>query len=283
MAKNKKESKKFPIVSIIPTETIDSSNGRWYTQRKYKKESDKVYFPSVTTILNVLYKGEGFDRWLGNSLSYQHAMDYASEAAMVGTIVHGYCMRLLWGEPINTKDGFYDNHTDKTHDVDNRVNKRLVGFTKFIEDYDPVVVANEISLFNNQKYDKEYLFPYAGQADQVYYIDGKYILSDIKTGAEYPNHGLQLTAYKLIWDSLYPEYKIDEMWGLYLSNTWKTNPYKIKKYDFEPEIWITIYDLWLWGRSKKDMVPKLKKEIPTEFQLQQFQEKEKEDDNIQKD
>ena len=280
----KKNKIEFPLVSKIPTETLDLSNGRWYTQRNYKREADRAYFPSVTTILNVISKGDGFDRWLGNSLSYQHAMDYANEAAMVGTIVHGYCMRLLWGDSINTKDGFYDNHTDKTYDVDNRVNKRLMGFIKFIEEYDPVVVANELSLFNNVKSNKEYVFPYAGQVDQVYYIDGKYIMCDIKTGNEYNTHALQLSAYKLIWDSLYPDFKIDELWGLYLSNTWKTKPYKIKKYDFDPETWIATLDLWEWSRPKKDMKPKFRKEIQTEFEIKQFKNKENEDDNnVQKD
>lgn len=277
----KKNKLEFPIDSSIPTETLDLANGRWYTQRNYKKESDRAYFPSVTTILNVLHKGEGFDRWLGNSLSYKHAMDYANDAAVIGSIVHAYCMRLLWGESIDTKEGFYDNYTDKTYDVGDKVNKRLVGFTKFIEDLDPTVVANEISLFNNVKHEKEYIFPYAGQADQVYKIEDKYILCDIKTGGEYNTHSLQLTAYKLLWDSLYPELAIDEMWGLYLSDSWRTKPYKIKKYNFDPEAWITTYDMWLWSRPDSDKKPKFRKEIQTEFHLKQFTNKENKDDDVQ--
>ena len=161
--------------------------------------------------MKVIYKGEGYDRWLGNSLSYKHAMEYANEAATIGSIVHALCMRLLWGEKIDTEEGFYDDYTDTEYKLDDRVNKRLVGFCSFIDDYKPIVVANELSLFNDLKVDDNVLLPYAGQVDQVYKIDDKFIMCDIKTGGEYPTHGLQLTAYKLIWDSLFPEYKIDEL------------------------------------------------------------------------
>ena len=70
-------------------------NGRWYFP-KDKKDHLTFYFPSVTTILGVVDKGEGFHRWLGNSLSYDHAMDYGNAAAQVGSITHAYIMELLW-------------------------------------------------------------------------------------------------------------------------------------------------------------------------------------------
>ena len=257
----------FPLESKIPTETLDLSNGRFYSQRNVKKKSDKIYLPSVTTILKVINKGDGFDRWLGNSLSYKHAMDYANEAATIGSIVHALCMRLLWGESIDTTKGFYDEYTEKDHRLDNRVNKRLIGFCNFIEDLKPVVVANELSLFNPRKYRKEILYPYAGQVDQVYKIDGKFIMCDIKTGAEYATHGLQLTAYKLIWDGLFPEYKIDEIWGLYLSDSWIKKTYKIKKYTFEPEEWLTAVDLFKWSKGAKNLEPRFRKEVETKFEL----------------
>ena len=262
-----KEKIEFPFESKILTKTLDLSNGRFYTQRKLKDEKKRLYFPSVTTILKVIHKGDGFDRWLGNASSYNDAMAYADEAANIGSIVHALCMRLLWGEKIDTTKGFYDDKKQINHILDNRVNKRLTGFCKFIDDHDPIIVANEISLFNPRLYRKQPLYPYAGQADQVYKINDKYILCDIKTGADYPSHGLQLTAYKLIWDSLYPDHKIDEMWGLYLSDSWIKKPYRIKKYDFQPEDWLTTVDLWQWYKGHKNIKPKFKKEYDSIFEL----------------
>lgn len=258
----------FPLETPFKTDTLDLSNGRFYTQRNVEPGSpDKVYMPSVTTILKVIYKGEGFDRWLGNASSYKDAMEYADQAATIGSIVHALCMRLLWGEVIDTKDGFFDEYTETDHKLDDRVNKRLIGFCKFVEDHQLEVVANEMSLFNPRKHEGEVLYPYAGQVDQVYKIDGKFIMCDIKTGAEYSTHGLQLTAYKLIWDSLFPQYKIDEMWGLYLSDSWIKKPYKIKKYNFQPEDWLNAVDLWRWSRGAKNLEPRFRKELETRFEL----------------
>ena len=58
-------------------------------------------------------------------------------------------------------------------------------------------------------------------------------MCDNKTGKPYHTHGLQLSAYKLLWDSLFPDMPIDEMWGLYLSDSWIKKSYTIKKYKFE--------------------------------------------------
>ena len=55
---------------------------------------------------NVLAKGIGFDMWLGNANSYKDAMDYASERASLGSMVHALCMYLIWGETIDCRDGF---------------------------------------------------------------------------------------------------------------------------------------------------------------------------------
>ena len=244
----------------------DTPNGRWYA--KDEGEKPDIFFPSVTTVLSVLDKGKGDDLWLGNSPSYDSAMDYAMAAAKTGSIVHWYIMKLLQGAEIDTTNDFVDEDTEERTRNNRKVNKRLEGFVRFYEDHNnPAVIANEISLFNPRLYRKQPLYPYAGQADQVYKIDDKYILCDIKTGADYPSHGLQLTAYKLIWDSLYPDHKIDEMWGLYLSDSWIKKPYRIKKYDFQPEDWLTTVDLWQWYKGPKNIKPKFKKEYDTVFEL----------------
>jgi len=256
--------------SVVFTESHDLVNGRWYSNSP-PNEADKIYFPSVTTVLNVVGKGEGFSRWLGNSISYDHAMDYAGKAASVGSIVHNYAMDLLNGLVINTKDGTTDPDTGDHVKVGFKVNHRLEGFVAFIEDYNPTVIANEMSLYNSIKHEDEYLYPWAGRVDQVYKMvlkegqEPKTCLVDIKTGGEYKTQGLQQTAYKLLWDSMYPEDPIDEIFCLFLPEKWRKVPYKLKKQKFDPEVWLSVYDLWLWANDNPK--PKFKQKEATEFKL----------------
>ena len=93
-------------VSKIPLKRLDTPKGRAYYQGNVDPE-ERVYIYSSTTIIgNVLSKGIGFDMWLGNASSYKDAMDYAKERADIGSCVHALCMYLVWGETIDTRDGF---------------------------------------------------------------------------------------------------------------------------------------------------------------------------------
>ena len=85
---------------------MDSKHGRVYYQRNVKA-GDRVYVYSSTNIIDtVLAKGYGFNKWLGDSNSYDAAMDYANKRAEIGTMTHALCMYLIWGETIDTRDGF---------------------------------------------------------------------------------------------------------------------------------------------------------------------------------
>ena len=92
--------------SKIPIKRLDTPHGRTYYQRNVD-EKDRTYIYSSTTILdNVMDKGIGFKKWLGNATSYKDAMDYAQERATVGNICHALCMYLIWGETVDCRDGF---------------------------------------------------------------------------------------------------------------------------------------------------------------------------------
>ena len=93
-------------VSKIPLKRLDTPKGRTYYQGNVDPE-ERVYIYSSTTIIgNVLAKGIGFDMWLGNASSYKDAMEYGKERADIGSCVHALCMYLVWGETIDTRDGF---------------------------------------------------------------------------------------------------------------------------------------------------------------------------------
>ena len=182
----------------------DTGIGRVYRWNDGEERAD-IY--SVTTLLNVIDKGYGFHRWLGNSPSYGLAMDYANERAEIGTMSHAFCSMLSWGMEVNTINGWDDRNFVK-HPVPDEVKKRLLGFIDFFKTERPIMLASEIMLFNPKKMEGGLQYPFAGTADMVYLgtKDNKpeMVMCDIKTGKEYPKlHALQLTGYKLMRDSLY--------------------------------------------------------------------------------
>ena len=93
-------------VSKIPIKRLDTPKGRTYYQADLDPKDREYIYSSTTIIGNVLSKGIGFDMWLGNATSYKDAMDYAKERADLGSMTHALCMYLVWGETIDTRDGF---------------------------------------------------------------------------------------------------------------------------------------------------------------------------------
>ena len=261
------------IDSKIPTKSMDFKGNRYYYNKKDKDPNKRDYLMSVTTWLNCLSKGIGFNMWLGNASSYKDAMQYANERAMVGNMVHAMCMWLIWSVEVDTSNGFYDADDNKIKPIPDEAKKRLMAFIDFVDEYKPIPIATELSLYNNAK-DKEgnILFPYAGTADQIMMIEGKIWLIDIKTGAEYPKEQqLQLTAYKLLYDELYGEVTgcIDGVACLFLTGTGR---YKFKKMKFVPEAWESIIDLGLYHFSDmRGNMPKVKEKVqlPTIYTLKE--------------
>ena len=263
------------IHPIILSDRDDSIVGRVYYSRE---EIDRLKgcFYSVTTIIDkVLDKGKGFYMWLGNSPSYESAMEYGDKAATTGNIVHALIMYLVWGETIDTTKGFFDVRKHKLLPIGNEVKKRLMGFLTFCEELSPEIIATELSLYNNRKHRDKYTYEFAGTGDLFCRINGELWLVDVKTGKEYKHsHELQLTAYKILWDSLYgSEYgKIDQIGCLYLSDGWRKKPtYKLKKYNFVPDSWYLTLDLFKYLFPEE---PRFRQEFPNTYSLKGEQEDE---------
>ena len=257
----------------------DTGLGRVYRWNDGESAAD-IY--SVTTVLNVLDKGIGFHKWLGNSPSYEMAMEYGNQRAELGTMVHAFCSMLSWGMEVNTNNGWEDRNFVK-HPVPDEAKKSLLGFIDYFKDERPVMLASEIMLFNpkrvypsNEKGKDSYLqYPFAGTADMIYVKpnDNKpeVVLCDIKTGKEYPkSHALQLTAYKLLWDSLYGDEQgnIDTLKCLYLRGNGK---YKLVEYPFVPEAFYQCVSMFEFNsttlKTGKWPTIKDKQELPNVFSL----------------
>ena len=259
------------VAPIHKVRRQDTPVGRVYRLDDGEQKAD-IY--SVTTVMNVIDKGIGFHKWLGNSPSYEMAMDYGNKRAELGTMVHAFCSMLSWGMEVNTANGWEDNNFVR-HNVPDEAKKRLLGFIDYFTAERPIMLASEIMLFNPKEMDGGLQYPFAGTADMVYLTasDNKpnVVLCDIKTGKEYPKqHALQLTAYKLLWDSLYGDEhgNIDALKCLYLRDNGK---YKLVEYPFVPDAYYDCVSMFefMTTTMKTGKWPNIKDkvELPNVFSL----------------
>ena len=248
----------------------ESSGLRIYFKDEEKK-ADKIYVYSATTILNVVDKGIGFQKWLGNSNSYESAMEYAHYRAWIGTVVHNMTNHLLVGAEVNCGTGFFNEFTNSIEPIPDEVKARIEGFINFYEEKKPKMIANELMLYNPKKFKGEVQYPYGGQLDLLCYIGDKLWIIDIKTGKEYPKtQALQQTAYKILVESLYPDIKVDKIGCLYLT---ATGNYKLKALKFVPEVWLDTVSMfkYMYSNASGNM-PKIReyKPKPSKYRIEEL-------------
>ena len=152
----------------------------------------------------------------------------------------------------------------------NEISKRLMGFERFWEEYKPITFASEIQLHHKD-------IPFCGTADFVGLITNpktekaEITLVDYKTGLPYKVHQIQLSAYAMMWNKLFPKYKITKVACLHLKDTWIKKPtYTLKYYKIDYNLVKNAYDLWVWNNenAKGDAPsPNFKKEFPLKFSI----------------
>jgi hypothetical protein len=205
-------------------------------------------------------------------------MEYANYRAQIGTIIHDYCERLLRGIKLDFKKQpkWHNKETDELIPVNREIIKYMCSFEQFCLDVQVngafVTEALEICMFDLAA-DNEgnQLHPWAGTADWVVKIINKKgkeerWLVDFKTGNAYNTHQLQLTSYKILWESLFPEHPIDGIACLYLKSGWRKEPnYTFKKYKFDPKTWNEVVAVSEWANNSP--VPSFPPDLPTTFSL----------------
>mgnify|MGYP003153214678 CR=1 FL=1 len=203
---------------------VNTGDDRWY------KTDSNAWRPSITTVLStVLNKGIAFETWLGNQPSYKIACQERDEAAARGTDVHKACEDYLNGISIDGSDSKWGDE----------FNKRMMSFEAWVKDIKPKIIALEYSMYSPN-------VPFSGTCDIIADIPKKGLsIIDIKTGQPNESHILQLTAYKMLWDELFPEYPILHLYGLYLKGNWisKIEP-QFKEYKFQPAVLSHVMGLW---------------------------------------
>lgn len=196
---------------------------------------------SVTTVLGlVLNKGMGFDLWLKNNGRFSDWIrDYK---AHLGTAVHLLCEDLYNGKEIGFADisnciNKYLSEKDISegggyYSVERTVRLYLESFLQFYADNEMTTWDTELQLFDSR-------VPYAGTVDWIGELNGEPSILDIKTGAEVSSHDLQLVAYGLLHNYMFPKNKVTKLYTLYIKSGFKRKPtYKLS------EVKWTLGDDW---------------------------------------
>jgi len=267
------------IQSLTPIERVDFPFGRAYAPllgylrdnfktQEWTKEN-RQHIPSVTTIQNIMSKGIGFEKWLGSYGSYEEAMEYANTAATEGTQIHLCLEQLTMGVDIDFTQPYFDVDKQETREWTNPMIKFMESGNQFFLDHMIQIEGNEVPLFDPRK-------DYTGTLDMVARIkveeglspsqakctdlkegmSGR-ILLDIKTlrnsstlSNKFENHKYQVTAYKNLWEGLFPDHPIDFMGVLYVMNSWRGAPkYKLKLVEEDlTQEWDAMVKLW-YGKN----------------------------------
>jgi len=267
------------IQSLTPIERIDFPFGRAYAPllgylrdnfktQEWTKEN-RQHIPSVTTIQNIMSKGIGFEKWLGDYGSYADAMAFANNAATEGTQIHLCLEQLTMGVDMDFTQPYFDAEKQETREWTDPMIKFMESGNQFFLDHMIQIEGNEVPLFDPRK-------DYTGTLDMVARIkveeglspsqakctdlkegmSGR-ILLDIKTlrnsstlSNKFENHKYQVTAYKNLWEGLFPDHPIDFMGVLYVMNSWRGAPkYKLKLVEEDlTQEWDAMVKLW-YGKN----------------------------------
>jgi hypothetical protein len=274
------------IDPIIPIKREDLANGRWYrpTDEWWEENGDTEDIPmfqSVTTIDQVIEKGYGFHKALGDATSYKDWMEYVNECADKGTFLHEQYRLAIYGIPLDLTVPAYCESKEAMIEWKEETKKHLLSFKAFWKEYTPEVLACEIPLLNIDKDNKgNYRFPFAGTADLICNIinpktnKSERWLIDFKTGNQYKQHQLQLTAYKMLWNSMFPQLPIKRIACLHTKSTWRNidkPTYTLKEYKYVPYLFRKVFQAHQWLNSDargNPPKPKWGMELPDVFILE---------------
>ncbi len=155
----------------------------------------ELYFPSVTTILEVYPKGYGFTEWLkGVGFNSDEIVRRAGEQ---GSRVHDMIDQFLKGFEVNwvSSEGKHLYSLDEW--------EMFLRFIDFWKEFKPEIIANETKVCSRK-------LKYGGTIDLVCKINKEVWLIDFKTSnALYPSYDLQIGAYSRAWNELNPKIKVE--------------------------------------------------------------------------
>ena len=228
---------------------------RFYTQ------DNKIFYPSVTTVLNAYPKGAFFEQWLrdtGNS-----SKSILREAGIQGTNVHNAIDLFLKGAKVVfiSEDG-NEKFTLKEW-------KMICRFMEFWKGIDTPDFLSESVVFDN-------ILRLGGTMDLVCMIDGERWLIDYKTSnALHKTYRLQLAMYKQMYENMTGD-KIDRYGVLWLNAKTKADRpplqgkgWQVKEYtqEFDYDFKLFQHTRAIWDEENPNYAPK-NLSFPNEFILE---------------
>jgi hypothetical protein len=196
-------------MALFINHNTDSRIVEWHNEHAYSNDGE-TYFPSVTTILGIIDKGEHLRRWYQmNGVNADYLMREAQE---FGKKIHRLTEQfdVQPDRPINVRE--YDVDGKVVFEYDNRTWEFLSRYVDFRQRFPIKLLAIEQSLCSDN-------LKVGGTIDRIFELNGERYLVDIKTGgAIYKEYSLQLYAYKLLWEEAFPDYPIDKLAIMHLDS-----------------------------------------------------------------
>jgi hypothetical protein len=217
---------------------LDTVNGHWY-------EAFDNVLPSVTTILDATTPKPFLTDWM---LKQGYKADVSLRNAInTGNVVHDVMMRLLRGEEIDIRNESYYEFDGYNLKLTSEMRKAIESGVVWFEQNPVNILATEIKLAHDK-------YEFAGTCDIVFQRDDKTYLVDTKTSNQLDeNVNLQLTAYKILWDELYPDNKIDKIAVLHCKKAWMHGKDPCAKFTtkkFDKNAWLLAVERFKYMKKK---------------------------------
>jgi len=175
---------------------INFADERFYT------DDDKIYYPSITTILGVYPKGKQFEDWL--KAVGMNADVIVEEAGNQGTKVHDAILSLCQGTELFWSIDGVEQYTEYEWIM-------IMRFNDFFTRYQPKIIATEHKVISHH-----YKLGYT--LDVVLEMEGHRWVVDYKTSKNiHPTHELQVAAIATVWNHEFPDTRIDRTAILHLA------------------------------------------------------------------
>lgn len=225
---------------------IQTREEHWYES----PSNPGVFYPSVTTILQVYPKGKFFEKYLSNLSGEEEAKSILKEAGERGTRVHEATERLEHGDQLNVNDF--------------NVSEWLLikGFVDWHKEHRPDVLHTEYRVVSDE-------MRTGGTIDRVYKLNGKMTVFDIKTSksAIHDSYWLQLAAYSEMYENLH-DVEIEQVAILRLTPQRKCGyEYVIRTRDeWKKDLYDFHHTQAIWDRQNPNATPGFV-DVPEELSL----------------
>lgn len=209
---------------------------------KYTIDGKRFYdiegkpYPSVTTILGIIDKGEGFKKWLLKS-TQEGAEKQTKEACDLGTRVHEIIEAHVKSEITGNSFDFASLVLEMPADQKEKAKLCLSAYSEWENEHHVKYIQSELFLVSK-------LHGYAGTTDIIAKVDGAYSLLDIKTSKSFwDTMGLQLSAYAKAYTEK-TDIPIEKRFILRLDK--ENGKPHFKEYQDEFITFMHAFEVWKW-------------------------------------